>query len=369
MVRRRSGRQRAGGETAGGIEGRRGHVLLAVRSRDPQRRQILLRVRRGGHTGPSRNAAPPHPGGPKRPEAAPHTTSPPRGSTRRTIATVGVLFFLGLVYFNIIDGALSGSPHYMSPFGVLLFSGGCFWWLFEAYGRNKWIGAVVGIALAIGILVGAAALVKRATIPTNPMEYAPELTALKKHHPDEYASIAKMLQGKIATGKKPEDLAVLMYPHLMPVVLQALRTTSDAALVEYARTRIAIFGDVAVKSPQDCQLLISGDIGEAGSAVVGRISGAISEEHKRAGSKAIVRVLEDEGTGAPPGKDDAKRSERIYNALEKKMKAKGFSTDSLADDTKTMEVRCASGIALLDEVMLLPAQDRSFMLRRLVGSE
>lgn len=311
---------------------------------------------------------------PEQPVPAPVPPPPakPQSTKRRMWTTIGAVFFLFAMYFNIIAGAFSGVEFYTTgrdQVYVLFFGGLFFWWIFKSYDRNKWIGGTLGVALSFVVLVAGVAINTRHKRSIEyVMEHTPQIAALKKNHPDEYAQIAKDLEGLTAKGAKPEEYPSLLNAKLMPIALKAVHSTSDAAIFEYGRTKLLMFREVAANNAEDCVMLMSGEAQNATPAVSSRIFSVMSEETKVASRKAIGRVLEDEGMGKFEQENADARFEQLFKLIDDKLKPAGTSAYYFMDDTKSVDVRCKAGLGVYGEVMSLPVQDRSFMLRRLFGA-
>ncbi len=296
----------------------------------------------------------------------------PKNTKGRNWTAVGAVLFLGAMYFMIIDGALNGVEFYTKgneQFYVLVFGGWFFWWIFKAYGRNKWIGGVFGTLLSFCVLISGVAITKHTK---NSVEYlmshTPELAALQKHHPDDYAQIAKDLNDAVRKGVTGDPLQNILNAKVTPIALKAVRSTSEAAILRYGQTKLLMFKDVASKSAGDCTLLMSGEAQNAGVAVMQRILSYVTEDTKLATRNAIGRVLEDEGQGTYDLATAEAHSDKLYQIIDDKMKPMGSSAFYLADQTKSADVRCKSGIGVYEQVMSLPPSDRSFMLRYLFGA-
>lgn len=63
-----------------------------------------------------------------------------KSTNRRTWLSVGAVTFLSLMYFMIIDSALSGANYYtkaQDQIQFMLIGGLFFWFIFRSHGRNK----------------------------------------------------------------------------------------------------------------------------------------------------------------------------------------------------------------------------------------
>ena len=301
--------------------------------------------------------------------AVPSHPPKPQSTRRRTWTTVAAVFFLFAMYFNVIAGAFSGVEFYTKgrdQLYVLFFGGLFFWWLFKSYGRNKWVGGILGVVLSFVVLVAGVVIDKRTKGSVEyVMEHTPQIAAVKKNHPYEYAQIAKELEGLAAKGAKPEEYPSLLNSRLTPITLKAVHSTSDAAIFEYGRTKLLMLRDVAANNADDCVMLMSGEAQNATPAVSSHIFSAMSEETKTASRKAIGRVIEDEGMGRFEQENADARFEQLYRLIDDKLKLAGTSAFYFMDETKSADVRCKSGLGVYGEVMSLPVADRSFMLRRM----
>ena len=306
------------------------------------------------------------------PEPEPWLEEPKKSTRRRTWTTVGALLFLLMMYFQIIDGALYGIEFFSKPnenVYVLIFGGWFFWWIFKAYGYNKWVGCVLGTILSFGVLVAGVAINKHTKSSVEyVMANTPQLAALQKHHPDDYAQITKDLNEAVKKGVTGDPLQNILNAKVTPIAFKAVRSTSEAAILDYGKTKLLMFKDVAAKNADDCTLLMSGDAQNAGVAVMQRILSYVTEDTKLATRKAIARVLEEEGSGTYDLETAEARSDKLYQLIDDKMKPTGSSAFYLADQTKSADVRCKSGIGVFEQVMSLPPSDRSFMLRYLLGA-
>lgn len=201
------------------------------------------------------------------------------------------------------------------------------------------------------------------------MANTPQIASLQKNHPQEYAKIAKDIADAKSKGAKSEELLALANAKITPIALKAIKTTSDAALLDFGQTKIKMLRDIAAKNTGDCVQFMSGEAQNATPAVAARILSHVSDETKTAARKAIGRVIEDEGQWRYVQENADARLEKTYKVIDDKLKRAGTSVYYFMDDTKSSDVRCRAGIGIFSEVMSLPAQDRSFMLRSLFGAD
>lgn len=294
-------------------------------------------------------------------------------STAHTLTTVAAVSFLFAMYLNILGPAFSGlefNTKGRDQIYVLFFSGLIGWWLFKSRGFNKWIGGTLGVALSLAVLIAGVVISARAK---NSVEYVlahtPQIAALQKHQPQEYAQIEKEIAAAKSRGAKTDELQALLNAKVAVLALKVIQSTSDGALLEYGQTKLQMFRDVAAKSTDHCVLLISGKTQEAGPGVAERILASVSEETKAATRKALVRVIKEAVLLETVSDTTVEaRFNALYDQVDSKLKSRGTSVYYFGDEKKPADVRCRAGLAIYEEVLNLPPADRSFMLRQLLGS-
>ena len=288
------------------------------------------------------------------------------------VSSIGAVLMLTLMYLTVIAPAFEGLEFNFGKNGggFLMITAICYWYLFKRRGYKGWLGGIFGVVSSLGVLVIAAAIGSHVrNSPANALERNPQVAALQKHHPQEYGQIEKDIVAAKARGASPAEIQALVASKILPITYKAIRNTSDGALLEYAQAKTRMFRDVAAKSPDDCALLMAGKGVEAGPAVVARILTGVPEETKTAMSKSLARVIEESGafdTVLDP-KTEA-RFDVLYEQIDTKLKARGTSAYFLADEKKPAQARCTAGLGIFEEAQNLPAADRTFMLRQLLGS-
>ena len=293
----------------------------------------------------------------------------PTENKPKTWKILAVLFFLYALYFSVLGPAFSGLKNNpRDAIYVLFFGGLCFWWLFKSRGRKGWIGGAVGAFVSLAVLVAGSAITARVqNSPEYLIQHNPNLAALKKHHPHEYDAIEREVKAAADRNASAEEIVSLISSKINPLLSQAIQSTTDQALLAFAKSKIQMFHDIAAVSADDCTALLSGKAAKNGTLV--RIITAVPETTKEAVRQSQARLIEGaEGweTISDRKKSDA-RFDALYEKLDAKLQFKGSSAYFLADEKKSASDRCQSGIGIFDETIAFPDGDRSFMLRRLLS--
>ncbi|MGH9427030.1 MAG: hypothetical protein ACRD2L_12100, partial [Terriglobia bacterium] len=188
----------------------------------------------------------------------------------------------------------------------------------------------------------------------------------KKYDPAEFQRIRTELEALTKDRNTTEEIVFAkLTPILLSVVQKAMTQTSDDAVVQWARAKLAYLEEVATANADDCYLVISG---KADAAFHSRLLGYMSPQSMNANKEASIRVIEG-AAGRPrqPLNDEA-RYARLIAQLETKLKAVGLTTNSVFYDTPgyTSKERCAAGIQIFREALNLKEPDRAFVLRMLL---
>ncbi|MGB7543217.1 MAG: hypothetical protein WBM28_14535, partial [Burkholderiales bacterium] len=206
------------------------------------------------------------------------------------------------------------------------------------------------------------------------LDQVPQLAALKKNFP-EVAEQVRLELRAMPNDKtqRRQELATIIQKRVFPAFDAALKTTSDAAILQFAKARTQQLQEVLNSNASDCVLLMLNQLRGAPPAVQARITASTSKETLQAVQDAFVKILNDADAlrSAPPAPDE-KRFNALIAQLDVRLKsAYGTSVYYFGDDSlkKSAEVRCKAGLFLFNEVVNLPEKDRSFMLRALFGAE
>jgi hypothetical protein len=300
----------------------------------------------------------------------------PAGLTRRQIFTL--VFWALLLFFSyasVFIAALYGENYDVAKNGVglMLITGYSFWYFWKVRNHKGWVGGVVGVAVSIlSLFLGAAIGGYVRGQPDYILEHTPPFATIKERFPKEYESI---LQGLIAAGKAKgknlttEEVMGLIGQKTMFLLNQSLKTTSNPAMLLFAKAKLSSFRDVAKGNPSDCYTMMSGTIADADPATQIRISKSMSPETDALNGQAMQNVVEDSDTYRQAM--DSPTSEAHFKALLAQLDTVLTNKYSLSvyyftDNSLNMpaDVRCKAGIAMFEEAMNLPSDDRAFMLRK-----
>lgn len=302
----------------------------------------------------------------------PQKLTPVTPSKRQIASSIFAVVLLCLMYFSIIDPAFYGHEYDFkkSGGGFLVIATLCYWYLFKSRGYRGWLGVIFGVVSSFVVLIGAAAVAAHARkSPAYIMEHSPQVAALQKAHPKEYAAIEKEISAARERGAQPAEIQALVSTKIMPLTYKAILSASDGAALEYSQAKVRMFRDVAAKSAEDCALLMSGKATEAGPRVLARILSGVPEDTQTALKKSLARVIEESGDLDTPADPKAgARFDALYEQIDAKLKAKGSSAYFFGDEKKPADVRCKAGLGIFEEAQNLPSADRTFMLRQLLGA-
>lgn len=302
----------------------------------------------------------------------------PFAPTRWQIPISIVLVFVlastyGLILIDALDGDFHTTVKGRNVGGMIVWGGLTFWYVWKSLNRRAWIGALLGVGISLLVVflgAGISGYVKGRH--ADILDQVPQLAALKKNFPEVAEQVRQELRAASKDkGHNPQELAAKVQARFLPVVSAALKTTSDAAMLQYAKAKIQQFQEVADSNASDCLSLMSGRLEKAPPATQARIMASISKETTKALQDAFVKILNDADAhrNAPPASDQ-KRFNALYEQLDVKLKsAYGTSAYYFGDDSlnKRADVRCKAGLFLFKEALNLAEKDRSFMLRALFG--
>ena len=308
--------------------------------------------------------------------------SPPQDVARLTKKQISILSVLALLLFfgyavvleRIIDGVndtVGKNAVGKDAIYLMFFTGWAFWYFWKVRNRKGWIGGVVGVAVSILVIILSVAIDGYVRgQPDYVLEHTPAFSALKKHFPKEYES---MYQELIALAKEKKltikDVSGLIDNKIVPLLSQALKTTSDPAILLFGKAKLSAFRDVAKVNSADCYVMM---FGNADTATQIRISKSMSQETSALNKQAMQKVIEDSGTyrQTMDSPTSEARSKTLFTQLDAILTRKySLSTYDSFDDTHNMpaDVRCKAGIALFEEIMNLPSDDSAFMLREFLA--
>jgi len=304
----------------------------------------------------------------------------PNAPTRRQVAISIVLaILLALMYWVVVMQALEGTFHtslkQQSLGGIIFWTALAFWYSWKSLGRTGWIGALIGAIVSILILFGASGISgyvkgQRADI----LDQVPQFAALKRNFPDVAEQVRRDMRA-MSTDKDEnrEKLAAMIRTKMLPVLGTALKTTSDAAMLQYGKAKIRQFEEIAKANSSDCVAFMSGELAEASPTKVAMIMSGISKETNQAVQDSIVQVINDADAyrNAPPVSDE-KRANNLYRQLDAKLQSThGTSVFYFSDESlkKSPEIRCKAGMLMFTAAINLPEKDRTFMLRTMFAGE
>ena len=253
------------------------------------------------------------------------------------------------------------------PFTTLV-SGYAFWHLWKRLNRRAWIGAFVGVAISIlAIYLQAFAVRYVRGQPSYILDHEPVLAALKKNFPQ----VAEQLRQEVITASgdrrvNPQELLAKLQARILPVAFVAMKTTSDAAMLQYAKAKIQQSQEVVEANPSDCVSLMLAPPEGLSPAMQAKIIASTSKETLNAIEDAFVKILNDaDAHRNAPAAIDEKRFNALIAQLDAKLKSTyGTSAYYFTDDSGKLPsaVRCKAGLLLFKEALNLPEKDRSFIL-------
>jgi hypothetical protein len=283
-----------------------------------------------------------------------------------------VLLLIG-GYASVLIPALDGKQYATkSGFALMFWSGLTFWYFWKIENRKTWVGAIIGVV--IGVFVSILIVGLGTAIGGEDTDYVLAHTApypaIKQHFPEAYEDMRRELS-TASKGKKltVEDIIGILGTKVVAVGDEAVKTTSDDAILQLGGAKLSWFRDVSKKSPADCYLMMSGELATADPAAWVRVLKSMSSETKVLTKQATQKVLEDVNTQRKVTGSEAAEAHfdnlltQLDAILTKKysLSAYYFTDDSL---NKPSAVRCAAGLALFEEIMNLPSDERTFILRR-----
>lgn len=297
-------------------------------------------------------------------------------SKRQIVVSIVAAIFLALIYGFQISAGLDGEYPLGPPIGgsiVLSLLAFRHFWL--CLNRRGWVGGLIGVAISLLVFLLSAAISGYVKGQSNYIiDHTPGLAALKKNFPNVAEQVKQDLVS-VSKGQSPnqQELAAMIQKRFFTVLPVALKTTSDAAVLQYAYAKTRQFQEIADSNANDCMLLMSGRLAAAPYATQARIMASVSKETAQALQDSVVKILNDADAyrGAPPAPDE-KRFNALLEQLDSKLKsAYGTSVYYFGDDSlnKPADERCKAGLLTFKEALNLPEKDRAFMLRTLFAGD
>ena len=290
------------------------------------------------------------------------------------ISIVLVIFLAsayGFIFIDALDGNFHTTVKEKNLGGTIVWGGLTFWYVWKTLNRKGWIGALVGVCISVLVVFLGAAIsgyvkAQRADI----LDQIPPLAALKRNFPDIADQVRQELRAiSKDESQKRQQLLAIFQTRVFPVVYASMKTTSDAAVLQYTKVKLQQFREVGNANASDCVSLMLGQLEAAPPATQERITANTSKETRQAMQEAFVKILNDADVfrHAPPGPDET-RFKTLFEQLDNKLlTAHSTSAYYFGDDSlnKPAEVRCKAGLLLFEEALNLPEKDRAFMLRAL----
>ncbi|MBK8916663.1 MAG: zinc ribbon domain-containing protein [Azonexus sp.] len=247
-----------------------------------------------------------------------------------------------------------------------------FWYFWRLRGLKGWHGAISGVFVMFLVLWLGGGISAYVRYHRSSSDYVLENTkpwpAIKKHFPQEYGRLRVELSSQTKGNKLSEqEVASITMKHLLPLFPIAAKTTSDAAIMQFNRSKIFQLKELSAKSAELCLASATGDITST-SAI--KIMQASSEQTKVKGRESFMQLFEDVGTynGSIVGPEAEARLSSIYSKLEQTIQKKYSSSIYYINspiEGVTVQTRCALAIALFEEAGNLPGTDGAFVLRSL----
>ncbi len=290
--------------------------------------------------------------------------------TRYQIAiSIILVLFLSLAYGLMFLVALGGEhPHFKNQgTGLLIWTILTFWYCWKRMNRRGWVGGTIGLTVFILAIFLSAAI---AGYVRGQLDYVLEhspIARLKKIYPGEYETIRNDLIATVKTGDvKSEEFERFFLAKMVSLLPKVFKTTSDDALLLFGQAKIQISREVAERSADDCVAFLYG-LQPEDAATAARISGLVTKQTTELKNAAIAKVFEEAGTAMlAVNPNDENRFNSLVSQLDRTVKSNyQTSVYSFFDLKKPADVRCKAGILILEEVLNLPPNDRTFMLRRL----
>lgn len=242
-----------------------------------------------------------------------------------------------------------------------------FYNLFRRKNKKGWNGAIAGFVLGFVVLVTAEVVAKiKQNDPSYILSHSPEFIAIQKYDP---AMFQRMKTEMEDLAKKPDTTQQVLLSKLAPMMTEtlqkALTQTTDEAIVQLARRKVATLEKVANVSENDCSAIFSKQVNPD---IEARLVTYIPEQDQKEISIATVSVIENAAGRPQQSLNDSARLDRLMAPIELKMHASGLSIKYLISDTPelTPKKRCDSGIHLFHEALNLNDPDRAYLLRMLL---
>ena len=206
--------------------------------------------------------------------------------------------------------------------------------------------------VVVAVLVGAVLL---AFTGTGARPETRLLLIIERHHPETKAEIDAIAKepDSVVAQNTPAALAQRYFP-------RHLATTSDEAVLRFTGEMTAIFEDLFQRDPQTCKALAAG----------GAMGAGIERQSLRRALDAMADVIEDsvDAAQAPP---DAARAQALLGTVVAKVYA--AKNDALLPPQALAQAQsapadklCRTMIAFYREILSLPPQDSSTLLRMLM---
>lgn len=242
-----------------------------------------------------------------------------------------------------------------------------FYILFRRKNKKGWVGAIAGIVfglVVLGIADGIAQVKQHGT--DYILRHSPEYLAIQKYDPAMFQRMKTELE---ALAKKPDTTQQVVLSKLVPMMFEtfqkALTQTTDEAIVQFARIKVANLEKVANVSENDCFAIFSEQVNPGKYA---NLLTYIPEQDQKESRIAVASVIENAIGRPQQSLNDSARLDRLMAPIEVKMHASGLSIKYLISDTPelTPKKRCDSGIHLFREALNLNDPDRAYLLRMLL---
>lgn len=181
------------------------------------------------------------------------------------------------------------------------------------------------------------------------------LDAIQRHHPEAGAEIEaiKRETNPVAAQQRSADLAQRYMPRHIP-------TTSDVAVLRFTNELTKVFESLAQKDPETCKALTTS----------GKASASFDPQNMRAALDAMADVIDD-SVNAPQPPPQQQRAQQLLSGVTERVYAKpnaNLVAPQMLAQAATLPAAqlCNTMIAYYREILRLPPQDASTVLRMLM---
>ncbi|MBI4695229.1 MAG: hypothetical protein HY749_14520 [Gammaproteobacteria bacterium] len=180
-----------------------------------------------------------------------------------------------------------------------------------------------------------------------------------KTYEDVVRQITELSNRKTVT---PDDIGAVLRANLVPLTRKAIKLTSNRAIIDVTRAKLAQLEEISRNSMGDCAQLV---LGQVDSKLIERVNSYTTDKTRRAVADATIQIVMQATESSHTPEADSERLRDTANAIREILLGEGLNPDisEAAAKGQPPDIICKSTVRLYQEALKMPAMDAAAFFR------